>query len=71
MLKSTTQLRSNQSAALSQDSYVVRNAVYKVSELGSANTLKQNNALSFTGVIQWYKVYDSDRGDIITGIEKL
>lgn len=70
-LKSSTQLTTPQTRALSKNSYTVRNAVDKVSEFGSSNTLKQNNVLNFNGGIKWYKVYDSDNGDVITGIDKL
>ncbi|MFA0964954.1 hypothetical protein AB9P05_24310 [Roseivirga sp. BDSF3-8] len=69
-MKSSTNFTTPQSNALSKSSYGVRN-VSKQSEFGSGEILEQTDELNFDGEIKWYKVYDSDSGDVISGIDKL
>lgn len=69
-LKNSTALTAPQTNALKQSSFEVR-SVNKASEFSSTNQLNQGDLLEFEGNIKWYKVYDSDAGDVITGINKL
>jgi hypothetical protein len=70
-LRSTTNLTSPQSNALLKKSYSVRNVVEKKSLFGSSKTLNRGDDLFFKEEIKWYKIYDSDDGNVITGIDKL
>ncbi len=69
-LNFNTALTANQNAAKSVNSYTVR-SIQSSSEMGTANTLSSGNVLNFNGQIKWYKVWDSDNGNIITGIQKI
>ena len=69
-LKNSTALTIPQTDALKHSNYEVR-SINKASEFNSTNQLNQGDLLEFEGNIKWYKVYDSDKGDVITGINKL
>ncbi|MEM9327579.1 MAG: hypothetical protein AAGA85_18070, partial [Bacteroidota bacterium] len=69
-LQRSTALTTPQSNALRQSSYEVR-SIMKASEFNTTNQLNQGDTLVFDGPIKWYKVYDSENGDVIVGIDKL
>lgn len=73
-LKYGTLLTDNQKYASTLSGYTVRNTTAGPSQLGTADVLSStvNQNLNFAnGSIKWYKFWDSDKGDIISGIKKL
>ena len=69
-LRSTTRLTANQSAGKVASSLEVRSVNVDpespVSGISLTNTLPSINAND-----KWLKIYDSDTGDVISGIDKL
>ena len=68
-LKSTTNLTTNQNAGKSANSLIVRSSNAINQSPVSGNALPQNTEIDFND--KWLKVYDSDNGDVISGINKL
>jgi hypothetical protein len=71
-LSSNTPLTSPQNGALKSYGYRVRNIKQKESEYGTKNILSKDDVLDFENKqIKWYKVYDGNNGDIVSGINKI
>jgi hypothetical protein len=70
-LKDSTPLTDNQKGAKLKSSYTVRSNNIKSVSQNSSKELTSGEILSFDRNIKWYKAWDSDNGDIITGIKKI
>ena len=74
-LQHSTSLTINQNTALNFNNFTVRNTTERFSEYGTSRKLSatQNANLNFntsTGNIKWYKAYDNNDGNAISGIKK-
>lgn len=67
-LKSTTRLTTNQNAGKASSSLEVRSVSAINQSPVSGNPLPQNTTINTNN--KWLKVYDSENGDVISGIEK-
>lgn len=55
---------------MSETLFVVR-SISVESQFNQNVFLIQNTSLKFSNNKQWYKVYDGNNGDVITGIQKI
>lgn len=69
-LKSGTQLTVNQTAGKNATSFIVRNS-RKIPESSVTGNILTNSLPPITTNNKWMKIYDSDLGNSITGIDKI